>query len=292
MSSNSALVAEELEVISSIYGDDWAVIDENTFAYTLHPRPEGVDAEKIKHDLLPPLIIRFHLLDGYPLTCVPLFQFENGGIWWQHVVREFALPEPLDELCASNDGEAVLFTFIEAVREYVDTSKHLQKYVLDLLQEKSDQCVKSSEGVSDVVDVSVDADMGENVSSYTHLKYSEHANMVDDEDGVSIDIVSGEPFTIKKSTFQAHSANVHSSKNVSEVLQRLLENKKIQKATHNMYAYRIYDEVKGVWLADCDDDGEQHAGSRLAHLLDMQKVQNVLVVVSRWYGILGMVEFN
>ncbi|KNC76740.1 hypothetical protein SARC_10778 [Sphaeroforma arctica JP610] len=65
---------------------------------------------------------------------------------------------------------------------------------------------------------------------------------------------------------------------------KLLESRKIQRATHNMYAYRIYNESKGVWLADCDDDGEQHAGSRLAHLLDMQGVKDVLVVVSRWFG--------
>ena len=37
-------------------------------------------------------------------------------------------------------------------------------------------------------------------------------------------------------------------------------------------------------LQDCDDDGETHAGSRMLHLLEILDGQNVLVVVSRWYG--------
>lgn len=38
-------------------------------------------------------------------------------------------------------------------------------------------------------------------------------------------------------------------------------------ATHNMYAYRIYDEKRGVWIQDNDDDGESAAGSRMLHLV-------------------------
>ena len=38
---------------------------------------------------------------------------------------------------------------------------------------------------------------------------------------------------------------------------------------------------------DCDDDGETHAGSRLAHLLDIIDAPNHLVVV-RYAHILGI----
>jgi hypothetical protein len=38
-----------------------------------------------------------------------------------------------------------------------------------------------------------------------------------------------------------------------------------------------------LFECDCDDDGEEKAGSRLAHLLYVLKAENVLVVVSRWY---------
>jgi hypothetical protein len=45
---------------------------------------------------------------------------------------------------------------------------------------------------------------------------------------------------------------------------------------------------------DCDDDGESAAGSRIAHLLEILEVENVLVVVSRWYGgiLLGADRFK
>ena len=46
--------------------------------------------------------------------------------------------------------------------------------------------------------------------------------------------------------------------------------------------------------ADNDDDGESAAGARLAHLLQILELENVLVVVSRWYGgiLLGPERFK
>lgn len=54
-----------------------------------------------------------------------------------------------------------------------------------------------------------------------------------------------------------------------QVLNKLKENKKILQATHNMYAYRIYNENTKYFLHDCDDDGEAQAGRRLMHLLEV-----------------------
>ena len=39
-----------------------------------------------------------------------------------------------------------------------------------------------------------------------------------------------------------------------------------------------------VFLQDCDDDGETHAGGRMLHLLEILCCVDTLVVVSRWYG--------
>ena len=39
-----------------------------------------------------------------------------------------------------------------------------------------------------------------------------------------------------------------------------------------------------VAAQDCDDDGEDAAGGRLLHLLQVTGAVNVVVVVSRWYG--------
>ena len=37
-----------------------------------------------------------------------------------------------------------------------------------------------------------------------------------------------------------------------------------------------------MFLQDCDDDGENQAGSRMLHLLEILECQNVLVAVTRW----------
>jgi putative IMPACT (imprinted ancient) family translation regulator len=58
------------------------------------------------------------------------------------------------------------------------------------------------------------------------------------------------------------------------------------------YAYRIVEKVAGkssgeiieVLKHDHEDDGEDGAGSKLSHLLQVRKEVNVLVLVSRWFG--------
>jgi hypothetical protein len=123
------------------------------------------------------------------------------------------------------------------------------------------------------------------------------------EEGKCNDVVyqwiSGAPLVDKKSTFQAHLCQVHTEKQVREALHQLItSSSKIQRATHNMYAWRIVErrqprnhyEIDETSVTsttikhDNDDDGEDSAGSKLAYLLDMRKDENVLVVVSRWYG--------
>ena len=104
--------------------------------------------------------------------------------------------------------------------------------------------------------------------------------------------ISGEPLLDKKSSFQAHLCEVHSEEDVRGALQQLLtSSSKIQRASHNMSAWRIAEktiqadgEERIIIKHDNDDDGEDAAGSKLAYLLDMRKDVNVLVVVSRWYG--------
>jgi Uncharacterized protein family UPF0029 len=48
------------------------------------------------------------------------------------------------------------------------------------------------------------------------------------------------------------------------------------------------------WLQDYDDDGETAAGSRLLKLLTIVGAENVVVVVSRWFGgvLLGPSRFT
>ncbi|KAF2208474.1 hypothetical protein CERZMDRAFT_49014 [Cercospora zeae-maydis SCOH1-5] len=90
--------------------------------------------------------------------------------------------------------------------------------------------------------------------------------------------------TEKKSVFLARATPVSSVDEAKSYLAHLLAtDKKVAKATHNITAWRIRGE-NGVQFQDCDDDGEDAAGGRLLHLLELMGLWNVMVVVSRWYG--------
>ncbi|WAR12947.1 IMPTA-like protein [Mya arenaria] len=100
-------------------------------------------------------------------------------------------------------------------------------------------------------------------------------------------IAHGECVTDRRSTFQPHLAPVFHRSQVKMVLDKLCENKKIANATHNILAYRIvqrHPQKSPIVIQGCEDDGETHAGSRMLHLLQILDVENVMVVVSRWYG--------
>lgn len=101
---------------------------------------------------------------------------------------------------------------------------------------------------------------------------------------VSSRIITGEAFLERKSTFQAHIAQITSPIEAKAMVEVLLQSSnKIRSASHNMMAYRI--EIKdGIFAQDFDDDGEAAAGSRLLHLLQIADCRNVVVVVSRWFG--------
>eukprot|EP00127_Corallochytrium_limacisporum_P006060 Clim_evm9s218 gene=Clim_evmTU9s218 len=100
------------------------------------------------------------------------------------------------------------------------------------------------------------------------------------------EIYHSEPIVDRKSTFQGHAATVYDTDEAMSFLHTLIGgNKKIQAAYHNMWAYRcVRPDKPESLLTDCDDDGEDKAGGRLSHLLDVLNVQNGMVVVSRWYG--------
>jgi len=110
---------------------------------------------------------------------------------------------------------------------------------------------------------------------------------VDEEGGRELEKdqwIIAPPLTEKKSVFIARVIPVSSPDQARTYLRHLLTDKKIAKATHNISAYRIQDPHKNVSYQDNDDDGEAAAGGRLAHLLQVMDVWNMLVVVSRWYG--------
>lgn len=98
--------------------------------------------------------------------------------------------------------------------------------------------------------------------------------------------VTSDPIVEMKSTFVARCAHVTSPRQAEAFVAHLLAtDRRVRAATHNMTAWRIRGaEGTGTAFQDCDDDGEQAAGGRLLHLMQLMDLWDCMVVVSRWYG--------
>ncbi|KAJ1023510.1 hypothetical protein NDA16_003127 [Ustilago loliicola] len=88
----------------------------------------------------------------------------------------------------------------------------------------------------------------------------------------------------RKSEFIGYAASISSPDEVPSVLTRILSDKRVVRATHPIINAWVCKAADGVVHRDCDDDGETAAGGRLAHLLSILELENVIVVVTRWYG--------
>ncbi|OMJ14003.1 Protein IMPACT [Smittium culicis] len=106
-------------------------------------------------------------------------------------------------------------------------------------------------------------------------------------------IYQGETIVRKKSVFIGFAAAASSEAQISCFKERLLSDKRISRSTHNISAYRIK-QSNGYFIQDHDDDGEAAAGKRLQMLLTNTELENVVVMVSRWFGgiLLGPERFK
>jgi putative IMPACT (imprinted ancient) family translation regulator len=92
------------------------------------------------------------------------------------------------------------------------------------------------------------------------------------------EIFRGEPFVDRKSKFQAYCAVCNNIQDVCLFRDTLLDEPKIEAATHNILAW-VTPEDSGF-----DDDGEARAGIQVLQMLTTSGAQNVAVMVSRWFG--------
>ncbi|XGW25440.1 hypothetical protein V3C99_006676 [Haemonchus contortus] len=190
------------------------------------------------------------LPENYPSKEPPLYELSGPSLSRND---RYQLESALNETYLENLGCPIIYAWITVIKEFLENSRTRSAIVEDDRQDEvSEQLVPSL------------ATPIEDVPTIYH----------------------GEVLTDRKSHFQAHLARVNSKEEVKLVLDRLLENSKISRATHNMYAYRITEVRNGreIRLHDCFDDGETGASSKMLELLEKMNVTNVLVIVSRWYG--------
>lgn len=108
-----------------------------------------------------------------------------------------------------------------------------------------------------------------------------------------LEVIEAEPIVDRKSSFVGRACRITSPDQVPLVVSYLLSDRRIARAAHPViHAWRC--QVGTVLYQDNDDDGETAAGGRLAHLLQILEVNNVLVIVTRYFGgtLLGADRFK
>ncbi|XP_068093383.1 protein IMPACT [Hyperolius riggenbachi] len=256
---------DEIEALSSIYGDDWCAIDE----------AERIFCIKISNSSDEPewtLCLQVILPPEYPAAAPPLYQLNAP---WLRGEDRLTLSNNLEEIYLQNLGENILYHWVEKIREF--------------LVEKSKTSAPGPRLKATTEEAAADDnDLASGSQMLNELFASSvvigHFEAFEESEKEVPTIEHGEPISDRRSTFQAHLAPVTTPAQVKLVLNKLYENKKIASATHNIYAYRIYSKKTNTFIQDCEDDGETAAGKRVLHLMQILDARDVMVVVSRWYG--------
>ncbi|KZV64073.1 ribosomal protein S5 domain 2-like protein [Peniophora sp. CONT] len=96
-------------------------------------------------------------------------------------------------------------------------------------------------------------------------------------------VYEAEPVTVQKSVFVGRACRLDDPSHVPVILAWIMQQKGVAKAAHPIiHAWRC--KVNGLEQQGDDDDGETAAGDRLARLLELVEAENVLVVVTRYFG--------
>jgi len=235
---------EELEAMEAIYGEAFTLDSEDSC--TIQVSAPGSSAASLS----------LSLPSTYPSLSPPSYSYFAPFLSSQ---EKETLRASLEEIYLENLGQPVLFLWVECVR--------------DFLQARQEDVPHPGE------EQEVLAEIEKQQEVFAEIEKQQAV-----ESSLCPDIVSGPTIEDRKSVFQGHTAVVTSQGQVRSVIHKLMENGKIARAAHNMYAYRIQTGDQGVLLQDCEDDGEDAAGGRMLHLLQVLDVKNVLVVVTRWYG--------
>lgn len=249
---------DEVEAINSIYGDDSLTAAESS---SPSATAAGDYVLQLPGDAASSLQLRFPA--GYPETggppCVLGVQHSSGGVRGAGARDVRLFTAALADVY--QPGAVCLF---DAVEEF---SRRLDEELEAAAAENGNEEEGAQEGVN-------------------------ASTRQDSDEFAAVDLASlpPPPWTLSeqvvdaKSTFVAHVARVTSPDQARlYVAQLLASDKRIRSATHNITAWRIRGEGSASYQ-DCDDDGEDAAGGRLLHLLQLMELWDVMVVVTRWYG--------
>ncbi|KAK4076050.1 hypothetical protein Trihar35433_2610 [Trichoderma harzianum] len=250
---------DEVEALNSIYGEGCLIPSED--------QDESPTSSSTTYILQLPgdeaSSLRLQFPDSYPAEPPAVLgtQHSSGGRRGAGARDLGVFREALGTVFQS--GSVCLF---DAVEEFVRRMEE-EREKEELLHQQEENDAEDGEGAN--------ADRGERA---VDAKETDFAAMTPPPWTLSEVVVEN------KSTFVAHVAKVTSPTEAKLFLQHLLwSDRRIRSATHNITAWRIRGPG-GTSYSDCDDDGEDAAGGRLLHLLQLMEVWDAMVVVTRWYG--------
>jgi hypothetical protein len=286
-------VADELVALQSIFGNESIALLSSRNSQTSSPGASTwCPEESIRLCITVPidladddeaLSIRLSatLPSGYPQTSSPpqiqLLSKYVGSHGVDHllfgqVLRIFYQSTDVNDHVVFQQGEVALFDGIERVREKVEVW-YSKREASQLHTKKDDEShSKAQQGEEDL-----ESRVDERVEERPPSKAGKESS--------GIEVFSSPAISERKSTFIGHAAVLTNLSQVALILEDVMKDKKVARASHpTIYAWVCRPEADGPIHRDCDDDGETAAGGRLAHLLDLLHLENVMVVVTRWYG--------
>ncbi|KAM6939164.1 protein IMPACT isoform 3-T5 [Lycodopsis pacificus] len=189
---------EEVEALSSIYGDEWCVIDEASriFCIKISDDSEEPKLTACLQIILPP---------DYPSAAPPIYQMNAA---WLRGPERAKLASSLEDLYVEHVGESILYLWVERVREFL------------VEKSRSSGTVDPSEKVNMTAEEEVDDEDDEAVPDSRTLELNtEHVHLFMDHanDEEAPPIKHGNTITDRRSTFQPHLAPVATPRQILDV---------------------------------------------------------------------------
>ncbi|CEG42479.1 Uncharacterized conserved protein [Plasmopara halstedii] len=264
MEDNAELQSEEIEVLRSIFEDAFCLkadLDNSGLVRSFTISLGGPHA----------IVLLVHLPQGYPSIDAPIAEvYESFGL--TNIQRDEIL-ECLTAIFERSKGQVCLYEWIGKVRDRYSSAE------LESSQAVASNTNNNGKGLA--VEIRLQQFDSDPRLLRPRVRTAQLIRNVEREVVIAPLIVHGKMIIDRKSTFIAHACRVKSVQDVRAFLALLLDDRKVEQATHNILAYRI---VGATTIKDNDEDGEHGAGSKLLFLLELLKAENVAVVVTRWYG--------
>ncbi|KAG6916482.1 hypothetical protein DXG01_006676 [Tephrocybe rancida] len=283
-------VASEIEVLQSIYGENavklWHQPRAQTDRRRDHERQDNTIRYEVELSLLSPyedvsVRILVSLPEAYPVSSPPQLQLlsryvgafgADSGLFGS-VLRTFisvnGVDWTADTVCVFDGLQSVVERCTTWYENRLNTEKAGELLREDAREQSGGPTLETPPSEAD----------DHRLSPEDAISIATSMNTLPE----GLELFTAEPITDRKSVFIGRACRISHPSEVPLVLSHLMTDRRISRAAHPIInAWRC--QAGSVLHQDNDDDGETAAGGRLAHLLQILEVNNVLVIVTRYFG--------